>query len=133
MHYVNQFNINGVRTRQTACIELRGKPNAATQGAVGVLGIDISSPTHDIYKCVAVNGSIFTWELLSSGSGDLSNYYTKSEINALLENIQAGGKPIEVATEEEINALEVGTIFEYTGETTDAFENGAYYIVEAGE
>lgn len=67
MHYVKQFNINGVDTKQVACIELRGKPNAATVGAVGLLGIDVDSPLHEVYKCVAVNGSIYTWELLSSG------------------------------------------------------------------
>ena len=72
MHYVKQFDINGVATRQVACIELHGKPNAATEGAVGVLGIDMDSPLHDVYKCVAVNGSIYTWELLSSGLSIMS-------------------------------------------------------------
>lgn len=67
MHYVKQFNINGVDTKQVACIELHGKPNAATEGYVGVLGVDVDSPIHEVYKCVAVNGSIYTWELLSGG------------------------------------------------------------------
>lgn len=67
MHYVKHFKINGVDTRQVACIELHGAPNAATAAAVGALGIDVDSPTHEAYKCVAVNGSIYTWELLSSG------------------------------------------------------------------
>lgn len=67
MHYVKHFNINGVDTKQVACIELNGKPNAATEGYVGILGIDVTSPHHEVYKCVAVNGSIYTWELLSSG------------------------------------------------------------------
>lgn len=72
MHYVKQFNINGVDTAQIACIELRGKPNAATEGAVGVLGIDVVSPTHEVYKCVAVNGGVYTWELLSAGMSIIS-------------------------------------------------------------
>ena len=72
MHYVKHFTIKGVDTKQTACIELQGAPNAATEGAVGVLGIDITSPTHDVYKCVAVNGSIYTWELLSAGMSIIS-------------------------------------------------------------
>ena len=67
MNYVKHFSINGIDTKQVACIELNGRPNAATEGAVGVLGIDVTSPTHDVYKCVAVNGSIYSWELLSSG------------------------------------------------------------------
>jgi hypothetical protein len=72
MHYVKQFKINGVDTKQVACIELHGRPNAATEGAVGVLGIDMDSPLHDVYKCVAVNGSIYTWDLLSSGLSIMS-------------------------------------------------------------
>jgi hypothetical protein len=67
MHYVKHFNINGVPTKQVACIELQGKPNTATEGSVGLLGIDMSSSLHEIYKCVAVNGNIYTWELFSSG------------------------------------------------------------------
>lgn len=72
MHYVKQFDINGVATKQVACIELHGKPNAATEGYVGVLGIDVVSPLHEVYKCVAVNGSIYSWELLSSGLSIMS-------------------------------------------------------------
>ena len=72
MHYVKEFNINGVATKQVACIELQGPPNAATEGSIGVLGMDMSSPTHDVYRCVAVNGSIYTWEILSSGMSIIS-------------------------------------------------------------
>lgn len=78
MHYVNYFEINGVDTRQIPCIVRRGKPNAATEGCVGALAMDVSSPTHDVYKCVAVNGSIYTWELFSSGS---SGGVTKEELD----------------------------------------------------
>ena len=76
MHYVKHFNINNVDTRQVACIELQGKPNSATEGSVGVLGVDMTSPSHDVYKCVAVNGSIYTWELLSSGMSIISSTTT---------------------------------------------------------
>lgn len=72
MHYVKHFTINGVDTKQVACIELHGKPNAATEGYVGVLGIDMDSPSHEVYKCTAVNGSIYTWELLASGMSIMS-------------------------------------------------------------
>ena len=72
MHYVKQFKINGVDTKQVACVELQGVPNAATEGSVGVLGMDMSSPTHEVYRCVAVNGNIYTWELLSAGMSIIS-------------------------------------------------------------
>ena len=51
MHYVKQFKINDVETKQVACIELHGAPNAATEGAVGVLGIDMDSPSNQMYIC----------------------------------------------------------------------------------
>ena len=86
MHYVKQFNINGVDTKQVACIELHGKPNAATEGAVGVLGIDISSPTHEVYKCVAVHGSVYTWELFSAGMSIMSS--TETGEGALTKSFQ---------------------------------------------
>lgn len=44
-------------------------------------------------------------------------------------------KPLEIATEAEMTALlesaEVGSVYKYTGESTDTYENGALYIVEA--
>ena len=76
MNYVKYFNINGVNTKQVACIELQGAPNAATEGAVGVLGMDITSPTHEVYRCVAVNGAVYTWELLSAGLSIISSNIT---------------------------------------------------------
>ncbi len=66
MHYVTKFNINGVETMQVACVPLHGKPNAATEGAVGVFGIDLDSPTYDLYWCVDVTGSIYTWKPCSA-------------------------------------------------------------------
>lgn len=76
MNYVKYFNINGVDTKQVACIELQGAPNAATEGAVGVLGMDMTSPTHEVYRCVAVNGAVYTWELLSAGLSIISSTIT---------------------------------------------------------
>lgn len=78
MAFVKGFDINGINTTQTACIELQGRPNAATEGAVGLLGIDVTSPTKDVYKCVAVNGAVYTWELLSSGMSILASNNTTS-------------------------------------------------------
>lgn len=65
MKFVDAFNINGVCAKQIPCIKLNGRPNAATEGRVGLLGIDVTSPLYEVYKCVAVNGSIYTWELLA--------------------------------------------------------------------
>lgn len=79
-HFVKKFNINGVKTRQITCIELHGKPNAATRGAVGVLGMDVDSPDHEIYKCVAVNGSLYTWVLCFAGETQGGDVQTLEEM-----------------------------------------------------
>ena len=67
MKYVKKYRFGGVDSKLTACIELQAPPNTTTEGEVGLLAIDLSSPSHDVYKCVAVNGAVYTWELLSSG------------------------------------------------------------------
>ena len=72
MHYVKHFDINSIPTRPTACIELQGAPNAATEGAVGTLAMDMTSINHDVYKCVDVKGSVYTWELVSAGMSIVS-------------------------------------------------------------
>ena len=61
-------------------------------------------------------------------------------INTLVEGYGKGAEvadsplPIEVVTEAEMTALletaEVGSVYKYTGETTDTYENGALYVVE---
>lgn len=105
MHYVKHFNINGVQTKQVACIELKGKPNAATEGYVGVLGIDITSPTHDVYKCVAVNGAIYTWELLTGEMPDMSNYYTKEEVDEKVVNVDLSSYYTKEEIDNKLNSI----------------------------
>lgn len=68
MRHVKHIEVNGKKVRQSACIALNGPPNAATEGRVGSLAIDTSSAYHEVYKCVAVEGCIHTWELLASGN-----------------------------------------------------------------
>ena len=67
MKYVKHFDILGVDTAQIPCIELQGVPNAATVGAVGLLGMDMTSEGHELYVCTAVNGSVYTWQCIKSG------------------------------------------------------------------
>ena len=57
--------------------------------------------------------------------------YTNGEFKKLVHESEL---PTEVATEAEMTALlstaEVGSVYKYTGETTDTYENGALYVVE---
>lgn len=58
------------------------------------------------------------------------------DITVSAPEIENSPLPIEVATEEEMNALletaGIGDIYKYTGET-GVYENGALYVVEEGE
>ena len=96
MHYVKHFDILGVDTRQVACIELQGVPTAATEGAVGVLGINMASGSYEVYICTAVNGSIYTWQCLKDGKD--GTCVAKAEINSLGELLffLSDGKEINV-------------------------------------
>lgn len=87
MNYVRHYDINGISTKQIPCVELRGEPNAATEGAVGVLAIDMDSPTHEVYKCVGANNGIYTWELLSGTPGEGDNGDT-TELEKRVEQIE---------------------------------------------
>ena len=80
MHYVKHFDILGVNTAQIPCIELQGVPNSATEGAVGLLGMDMTSVDKDVYICTAVNGAIYTWKKVKDGRDGVC--VRKAEINA---------------------------------------------------
>ena len=71
MNYVDSLNLFGVEARQTSCIKINGVPTETTEGAVGVLAIDVDSENKDVYKCVAVNeDGTYDWDIISSGNGD---------------------------------------------------------------
>lgn len=72
MHYVKHFDILGVDTVQIPCIELHGVPNAATEGAVGLLGMNVDSEGNEVYICTAVNGAVYTWKALKDGKDGVS-------------------------------------------------------------
>lgn len=79
MHYVKYFDILGVNTAQIPCIELQGVPNSATEGVVGLLGMDMTSEDKEVYICTAVNGAIYTWKSLKDGRDGVS--VRKAEIH----------------------------------------------------
>lgn len=79
MNYVKHFDILGVNTAQIPCIELQGVPNSATEGAVGLLGMNMLSDDHEIYVCVAVNGSVYTWKPLKDGKDGVG--IVRAELN----------------------------------------------------
>ena len=84
MVYVKHFDILGVDTAQIPCIELQGVPNAATVGAVGLLGMDMTSEGHELYVCTAVNGSVYTWQSLKDGKDGVSVIGTHINLNGEL-------------------------------------------------
>ena len=83
MKYVKHFDILGIDTAQVSCIELQGVPNSATEGAVGLLGVNMLSDEHEVYLCTAVNGSVYTWQCLKDGKDGAG--IVKTEINDIGE------------------------------------------------
>lgn len=78
MHYVKCFDILGIDTMQVPCIELQGVPNTATEGAVGLLGVNMLSADHEIYVCIGKEGNIYHWIPLK-GEGGTS--VTEAKVN----------------------------------------------------
>ena len=48
------------------CSLLDGKPNSSTPGWVGMLIMDTTSPSGDVYKCTAVNNNGTVWSIVST-------------------------------------------------------------------
>ena len=143
MHYVKHFNINGVNVRQVACIELSGPPNAATEGAVGALGMDMTSPTHEVYRCVAVNGSVYTWELLSGGVVETWKKVTEpiTDYTWLYQNrpsevmlsFMCGNSSMEnyrIWTTHFVKTAETDTVVTYEGDVCVRFDYDSYHNIK---
>jgi hypothetical protein len=65
MNYVESFNLLGVEAKQIPCIKGEGAPTTATEGVVGCFYMDTF--TGDTYKCTAVSGGVYTWEMFPEG------------------------------------------------------------------
>ena len=69
--FVNDMDLFGNRIKQIPCIVGEGSPTESTAGAVGMLYMDTSSNNGDMYKCVKVEDSKYTWEkLVSEDNGE---------------------------------------------------------------
>lgn len=62
MNYVESFNLFGIEAKEIPCIKGSGAPTTATAGAVGLLYMNTDNG--DMYKCIAVTGSVYTWVAL---------------------------------------------------------------------
>ena len=113
MKYVKYFNILGIDTAQIPCIELHGVPNAATVGAVGLLGIDVDSEGHELYKCVKVEGSIYTWEQVTRGRDGTGIIGAYIDMNGELQLTLSNG-----------NTLDAGVVKGDKGEKGDTGPQG---------
>ena len=66
MNFVEHFNLLGLDVMQISCIKLSGAPTSSTEGAVGMLGMDITSESYDLYKCVSAENGEYVWESVGS-------------------------------------------------------------------
>lgn len=96
LSYVKFFDVLGVETAQIPCIELQGAPTAATEGVVGLLGMDVTSETYELYKCVKVEGSVYTWKSITRGEDGTSLTNAEVDINGDLILSLSNGTTINV-------------------------------------
>lgn len=68
MNFVKNLNAFGVDGKEVPCVTGQGVPTFDTPGEVGLLYLD--EDTGKMYKCIAVNGTKYTWVL-----GDGKNAY----------------------------------------------------------
>jgi lysophospholipase L1-like esterase len=88
MNFVKSFNLLDIEAKQTSCIELHGAPTTSTEGAVGLLGMDVDSESHNLYKCVSVEDGIYVWEPVISTGDFATESYVDAKITAELEKLE---------------------------------------------
>lgn len=64
MNFVESLNLLGTEAKQISCLILHGEPTSSTEGAVGMIGIDVDSESHDLYKCISANDNTYVWSLI---------------------------------------------------------------------
>ena len=70
--------------------------------------------------------TIYVWEEIVSPEADLSNYYTKEEINNI---IAEANKSTQVEEMPEASADNKGTVIQYIGDTNNTYTTGYFYQV----
>ena len=60
MNYVESLDLFGTKAKEISCIKGSGTPTSSTEGAVGLLYMDINNG--NIYKCISVSEGLSTWE-----------------------------------------------------------------------
>ena len=80
MNYIESFNLLGVEAQQIPCITGEGAPKTFTEGAVGCLYMN--TLTGDIYKCVAAENGVYTWNNITTEAvTDKVTIFTGTEFN----------------------------------------------------
>lgn len=86
MKYIPYTVTKGVATKEITCITGKGKPTSATEGAVGLLYMDEDNGA--VYKCVAAQDGVYTWEIMGGGVETNVLYY--ATLSAAIADINAG-------------------------------------------
>ena len=89
MNYIKQFDVAGSPVRQRPSLTGNGAPTTSTEGAIGELYID--SLSGQMYKCVGVSGSTYTW-IRNLDANDLGDIETAlDELHAYAQALVTGG------------------------------------------
>lgn len=76
MNYVESFDLFGVEAKQIPCEKGSGAPTTTTEGDIGCFYMD--THTGDVYKCIAVDSGVYTWEYLGGTPNAIT--YTAQEL-----------------------------------------------------
>ena len=95
--------------------------SAPAKGDLKTIVYNVNSDTLDGTETI-----IYVWEEITSPEADLSNYYTKEEINNLIADINNSTQVEEMPEASEDNK---GTIVQYIGVTNNNYTTGYFYQV----
>ena len=128
MNFVESLELFHVSAKEIPCLTGRGAPTVRTEGAPGVLYMDID--TGDLYKCRGGERELYRWEI--HGSNGITpvkgkDYYTetdKAEMVAMV--IEAlGGNPIFGVVDDNNNIVVSGNLTDGTYSVKYEMENGS--------
>lgn len=143
MNYVESFNLLGVPAQQITCVKLHGTPTTTTEGAVGVIGMDVDSPYHELYKCVSAENNTYTWERMVDAGYTFRGFV--NDLYSMEDFEQNGVKTLHdvfvvddgffltnIMFEQGDNIVRTGNIKEYT-ETIETSSDGKYLYILGNE
>jgi hypothetical protein len=127
MDYVNSYYLFGTESKQIPIIPMYGAPTESTEGAVGLLCMDLSAEDTPIYKCVEVTADYkYIWKPFNEPLAYKKRTYILDKDLSGYTITEDGDFKIEA---EELSGVEDGTpvVVEITDNGTVETQNALFY------